>query len=728
MDTHDVSAVDASTTLLKDQKKALQAARSREGQRCQTTAYREDIIHRFLFGRMTSFSEAFESEHFQITVMPQAYAPCVTALTGLKKVMIRNLTLKTHHRGSYILLRAVTPLQLDTSIKLIAEDEEENVISLTLYNQGPQVAMDGRLNEGRVVLVKEPYVQVQIYGGHEIRVDHLSDVRFLVSRDPEMPLVWRPRIMELNVSADDWKTRGDSYLAKKRYHRANAYYALALGSNPTAVEASRIRASRGRSYLKARQFEAALRDLELVTAEPDTEKVLLRKALALYHLQRFEEACEVHKVLGKGYPGNKTARYQFNRAIARLAEQRSGRYNFKTMQLEAKKHKDPALDHATYIGSVAVKPTESCGRGLFTTSAVKAGDLLFCEKAFMHVFHDERKTSAKRPSLLLNTETNTTMLGTQVELISSTIQKLYDNPSLMSVFNDLYHGSYEPIAVSEVDGVPIVDTFLVERIVSLNYLEYPRSSRDNHLRTITHGATGGIWCLASYINHSCYSNSHRAFIGDMIIVRATQDLPANTEIRFTYVQPLTDGNDPKENENGRPDFEHWGFNCSCVICLDALHTPKSDLALRETLLEQLNHEFKAQHPDTGKILPILTALEKTYSQPATNVPRLAIWTAYRDLSVMCMSRGLAHQAIGHALTCTEGMSLSVKQWGLLQGGLVGYWMVLAKAYRVVAPELVRLAVEYARITYRMLFGEDETFGDTYSLRSSRVDGFLVGAR
>lgn len=47
----------------------------------------------------------------------------------------------------------------------------------------------------------------------------------------------------------------------------------------------------------------------------------------------------------------------------------------------------------------------------------------------------------------------------------------------------------------------------------------------------------GVWPLASYINHSCYSNVRRSFIGDMMIVRATQDLIANTELVFWYTLP-----------------------------------------------------------------------------------------------------------------------------------------------------------------------------------------------
>lgn len=188
-----------------------------------------------------------------------------------------------------------------------------------------------------------------------------------------------------------------------------------------------------------------------------SEKAFFRKSQALYHLQKFRESCEVHKVLGKEYPGSTAAKNEFNRAIARLVEQESGKYRFKQLQLEATKRRPPLLDHATYIGPVSVRPTESRGRGLFTTETVKAGDLLFCEKAFAHAFYDADGPS-KGLALSINAQTDVMTVGTQAELIGLIVQKLYKNPSVLSTFTDLYHGLYKPVDVSEVDGIPVVDT------------------------------------------------------------------------------------------------------------------------------------------------------------------------------------------------------------------------------------------------------------------------------
>jgi hypothetical protein len=162
-------------------------------------------------------------------------------------------------------------------------------------------------------------------------------------------------------------------------------------------------------------------------------------------------------LLNKKYPNNTAAKKEFDRATARLAEVQSGEYPFRRLQREAMKRRPPHLDRATYVGAVSVRSTESRGRGLFTTAAVRAGDLLFCEKAFAHAFHDE-DSDLQNISLLMNTETQTMTMGTQAELIGLITQKLYKNPSLMSTFTDLYHGSYTPVDVSEVDGIPVVDT------------------------------------------------------------------------------------------------------------------------------------------------------------------------------------------------------------------------------------------------------------------------------
>lgn len=62
--------------------------------------------------------------------------------------------------------------------------------------------------------------------------------------------------------------------------------------------------------------------------------------------------------------------------------------------------------------------------------------------------------------MLFNISTGRGTIGTQSDLIKAIVQKLWRNPSLLPEFKALYHGSYEPVDVAEVDGKPIIDTYV----------------------------------------------------------------------------------------------------------------------------------------------------------------------------------------------------------------------------------------------------------------------------
>jgi hypothetical protein len=187
------------------------------------------------------------------------------------------------------------------------------------------------------------------------------------------------------------------------------------------------------------------------------EKALFRKAEALYGLGEYRQCCEALKELRLACPDNAAAKELLGRAIQRLTEKTKGKYLFKALYAEASKLRPPHLDHATYIGPVTIQASGSRGRGLFTTKAVKAGDLLFCEKAFAHAFVDEEGGCGSNTTTLIDSENGGT-LSAQSDLITMTIQKLYRNPSLMPIITSLYHGSYQSVNTTEVDGSPVVDT------------------------------------------------------------------------------------------------------------------------------------------------------------------------------------------------------------------------------------------------------------------------------
>lgn len=168
------------------------------------------------------------------------------------------------------------------------------------------------------------------------------------------------------------------------------------------------------------------------------------------------------ELLLSSFPHNSQASVALDRARSRSLEEKTGLYDFKQLQAKAKKLRPPHLDHASYLGPVEIRQTESQGRGLFVTKAVKAGELLLCEKAFSHAHAGEDagdgNENSSKISLLINPETNQGFMGAQADLIKLIVQKLYHNPSAAPAFVTLYHGTYEGVSTSTVDEKPIVDT------------------------------------------------------------------------------------------------------------------------------------------------------------------------------------------------------------------------------------------------------------------------------
>jgi len=151
----------------------------------------------------------------------------------------------------------------------------------------------------------------------------------------------------------------------------------------------------------------------------------------------------------------------------------------------------------------------------------------------------------------------------------------------------------------------------------------------------------GVWPLASRINHSCTSNACPSFIGDLQIIRATCDIPADTELSLWYYPP-------KKGEHFymQEGLNQWRFKCKCAICLDSKDTEKQVLKTRVDLrkdfdlaLEDFETSLNTANVDTSKAESILDAIYQTYNCPPSNVPRMMVQKPYALLAVLYSKRG-----------------------------------------------------------------------------------------
>ena len=214
-----------------------------------------------------------------------------------------------------------------------------------------------------------------------------------------------------------------------------------------------------------------------------------------------------------------------------------------------------------------------------------------------------------------------------------------------------------------------------------------------------------------------------------MVARATRDLRPGTELTWWYQVPSAA---PANNYTQRQKKlrQSWGFVCDCAMCADEKGTSAAVLGKRRGLVVGLERFVVASLGSGGhkgddavvdRAETAVKAMAATYSRPASEVPRLAIWEVMQTVLGKVLAMGQvqplwmvrlilpAFESLGYVIEGGMGGTIVVRQWGLLVDGVVECWMFLRDAYRQMAPELVAHAEVYAKTAYRMVFDEDETF-------------------
>lgn len=266
-------------------------------------------------------------------------------------------------------------------------------------------------------------------------------------------------------------------------------------------------------------------------------------------------------------------------------------------------------------------------------------------------------------------------------------------------------------------------SFLIEKVVVLNAFGCALASKDVDQTAADSRECSGIWIQASYINHSCMANCTRNFIGDMIIVRATKDITADTELGFWYVD-IT-------NRDKVQDllYSNWGFRCTCTICQDDLKTPQAVKVKRK----QQNAAIIKNFSKNG-----MQQLEKTYMSRARKTPRLELAQLYVAVARQARIVGDSKTMISSALSSLEALGfvlegvdmkrgtpkdgatkVQVGQWGFPLRELPCIWQILWTAWSINFPRVSESVLGIWKDSYIMVrAGEGDTFEDMYSLTDS----------
>lgn len=210
--------------LLENQKQMLLRAKSRKGECPRDRKPRLVAYSQFMMMHMSIAAKSNGDEEHMIhsAFIPPAYPPCTTSTAELQPITIKQLRLETHHRGTYLLLRSITPPNRMTSILVIAEDVDDDVVLLQMYHQEeePMREITDIADVGTLLLVKEPYFKFTASGDYALRVDHLSDVVRLDAANAMVPACWKPRLSEMYDSVEPHKKKGDASVGKQKWWRA----------------------------------------------------------------------------------------------------------------------------------------------------------------------------------------------------------------------------------------------------------------------------------------------------------------------------------------------------------------------------------------------------------------------------------------------------------------------------------------------------------------------------
>jgi hypothetical protein len=352
-------------------------------------------------------------------------------------------------------------------------------------------------------------------------------------------------------------------------------------SDPPELMADLLR-NRSRTGISLRFFDDAksdaLRSSSLLPCTSDraaelNTKALFRAATAAYNLDDYESSNLILSQLHEIKPNDVAAIALGKKIRFRLREQAFGTYHFD--QLRKTSESSGHVDVASFLLRTEVRHVPVNGMGLFATQDVKAGDIVFCEKAFAATTPQDGQT---QPAHLVSMSNHHLALSGKydVALWKDVVEKTTRNKSIAHRLNNLKetgHLAYKAPAVGAEDDV---------------FLMYKRVQRNSHTIAPTAVCADeaavnmkqGLFVHASHMNHSCMPNTAKADVGDLLVVRASRAIKAGEELFSCDIHLFNDYEQTKKFIS-----KTLKSHCECAICVAEEQTSPQQRALRQVALE-----------------------------------------------------------------------------------------------------------------------------------------------
>ncbi len=475
--------------------------------------------------------------------------------------------------------------------------------------------------------------------------------------------------------AEGRRVEGNAKFAEGDYVGAIAAYDETLKLNPKDSSAY---ANKAECYLRARVFEMALENAskayECAASDKSSKlKALYKKAMALNGMARYTDA---EKVADEGIalaceeadaPTRKTLEKVKLECVMLKEQAFTGAYDLGALYLNRMSASFRRC--ADYIGPVKVSKLTNGRRGVVTTSAVSAGELFMVQSPLSVASFGKTEQNLVR-GLYEAARAHAADWAILQALPTSSEDEEKDAPS-MNVFR-------KHISAANKENAPVPQTpeelaFLPKVVANC---------------AISGRKLCGVWALPSFMNHSCAPNAHRINVGSIMLVFASKDLPAGSEVTIKYYDTLI----PKADRDAFA--KRRGYSCNCVRCAvestgDVSEDEKKKLEAEgkdegaggitravnglkrkfKSVLKQFKVELAEMKKTKGQTLPNvqpllelrewfearLTALDLDQSQLA--MARMSCYSMYDTLSLALSCTGATE--VKHALIKTIIGDLSV---------------------------------------------------------------------
>ncbi|KIY67795.1 hypothetical protein CYLTODRAFT_490357 [Cylindrobasidium torrendii FP15055 ss-10] len=546
------------------------------------------------------------------TVLGQDKYSSSRPLATLKRVTLREMLCNKRHDGAYLLCRTFLPPARKVSVELYVEDPNGDAMFIAAYNlpglfQASLSTLDAHFPVGTILAIREPWMKrATVVGSRSntmIRVDSPSDIIFPTSNaDILEGIRWRTRLRaaeELQSrSAESWKKAGDAYFKQKQNIPAIRAWSHAYTLDPSIVT---IPLNRSQAYLNLEWYGAARGDallaLEVVTSDAHKLKAMYRAACAEYFLGLYRDCVRRCKEIQDF--GDVADRKRLSMACeSRMQEASSGKFDIVGMYKTAIAQKT-SPDVANYVSSSICAdriPSRGGGRGIKATRHIQVGDLLMVHKPFAAVRNKD--LSSREFLIALDFSTQRRESADHVALLGLLVEHVFASPEDACKVTDLYAGrdfasppAYDLFASPSLNS-PVVDLLSLTD-VDIKQIDCISSHNRFGLHLVSHAGDSeaitaeqpgvALYTAPSLFNHACDSNAFRTCSGSVIVIRATRDISAGSEVTIAYAADST----LVEREIALLGF--LDDPCDCSMCTSDRNTKehRSVSVARKAMLDEV---------------------------------------------------------------------------------------------------------------------------------------------